>query len=268
MKTAKLVIPIDFTSVTEHAINYAIELFASQEKELVLLHILTDLKESQAEDKLNALQEKYNDTFATISYRIEKGKIFDNIGKIAESIGANFVVMGTHDTNRVSKLFGSKAIKVITDSKVPFITVQEESQPRKISRIAMTIDVERESVQVAKTAVSLASYFNSEVVLVGGDHEDPMLRHKVVSNMKVAITHIKNHGIEASHVFLERDHFLQHFYEYCKDEKIDLIAATYYMNNFQILSAKFVQELLENDLQLPVLTVDAHAENIGTKFSF
>ncbi len=127
MKTAKLVIPIDFTSVTEHAINYAIVLFASQEKELILLHILTDLKENQAEDKLKALQEKYNDTSAAISYRIEKGKIFDDIGRIAESIDADFVVMGTHDTNRVSKLFGSKAIKVITDSKVPFITVQEES---------------------------------------------------------------------------------------------------------------------------------------------
>lgn len=268
MKTTKLLIPIDFTSVTEHAISYATQLFTDQDKELVLLHILTDLKESEAEEKLKALKEKYSDTSVALTYRIEKGKIFDDIGRIAETIDADFVIMGTHDTNRVSKLFGSKAIKVITDSKVPFITIQEESQPRKISRIAMTIDVERESVQVAKTAVSLASYFKSEVVLVGGDHEDPILRHKVISNMKVAITHIKNHGIEASHVFLERDHFMQHFIDYCKAEKIDLIAATYYMNNFQILSAKFVQELLENDLQLPVLTIDAQAEKIGTLFSF
>lgn len=132
----------------------------------------------------------------------------------------------------------------------------------------MTIDVERESVQVAKMAVSLASFFNSEVVLVGGDHQDPMLRHKVVSNMQVAINHIKNNGFNASHVFLERDHFMQHLFEYCQTENIDLIAATYYMNNFQILSAKFVQELLENELQLPVLTIDAHAVNLGTKFSF
>ncbi len=109
MKTVKLVIPIDFTPVTEHAITYAIELFEDHQKELVLLHILTNLKETKAEENLKQLQSKYSAPSLTVDYKIETGKIFDDIGRIAETIDADFIVMGTHETTRVNKLAAKRS---------------------------------------------------------------------------------------------------------------------------------------------------------------
>lgn len=268
MKTTKLLLPIDFTPETEHAINYAIELFSEQPKEIVLLHIMDDGNSSEVEAKLVDLQKKYSTDKSPIRYKIEPGKVFDDIGRIAEEINADFVVMGIHETNMMQRLLGSRAVKVITDSKVPFIVVQKHSDPQPIKKIAMTIDIDKDSIQIAKTAAALASFFNSEIVLVGGDHNDTAMRRKVVTNMTVAINHIQSKNIEASHVLLPRDNFMNGFLNYCNDESIDMIAATYYMNNFQILSAKFVQELLENGLNIPVLTIDAQSVRSGSQLSF
>lgn len=268
MKETKLVIPVDFTEVTEHALNYAIKLFHDQQPTIVLLHILDDLDDSEAINQLNALKNKYVLQNPKMQTEIVEGRVNDDIGRIAESIEADFVIMGIHSAKRVHKLLGSRAIKVISDSKVPFITVQADSNPGKIAKIAMTIDVEKESVQVAKTAVSLANYFKSEIILIGGDHDDPMLRNRVITNMKVAISHLSNHGISATSVFLKRDKFMDKLIHYCEENGVGMIAATYYMNNFQILSAKFVQDLLENKLNLPVLTIDAQSVGSSSQLSF
>jgi len=80
--------------------------------------------------------------------------------------------MGTRGANGMQKLFGSNALKIVSNSAAPFIVTQSKTSIENINKIAMTIDLARESIQVVKYATSIAKDFNSEIVLIAGDHTD------------------------------------------------------------------------------------------------
>lgn len=269
MKKQRLIIPIDFTNSTENALIYAKNMASNSNDDLVLFHVLDELSESEAMAKLDALVNKHlNDFSGSVELKTADGKVSEQIGNVAELVEANFIVMGVHETTRFGSLFGSDAISVISKSKVPFIVVQDGTVYTPVGKIAMTIDLERESIQIVKAASKLCEALNSELVLVAGDHSDPELKRKVTNNLRVSLEHLKQNNIKASVHYLERKQFIENFVTYCKEENIEMIAATYYTTTFQFLSAKFVQNLLSNSLKIPVLALDAEAVSSGSQFSF
>lgn len=269
MKNKKLVIPIDFTDATNKALEYAVQFSTGSPNDLILLHIAEDIKEDIAKIKLQQFADKALANYSgAFEVKILEGKVTEQIGNFADSIDADYIIMGIHENSRLEKLFGSKAIDVISRSKVPFIIVQNGTAFQAIRKIAMTIDLETESIQVVKSAADLAQELGAELVLVAGDHHDADLRQKITNNMRVALDFLEKHEVKSSIRLLERKNFFDDFITYCQQEQIDLIAVTYYINTFQLLSTKFVQHLLANDLKIPVLTIEAKALASGPQFSF
>lgn len=269
MQKQTYLVPIDFTDVTENALNYAIEMSNDSDNEIILLHIEGEHEVKVAESWLTDLVKKYQGDYeGKISSKIVSGKVAADISEVAKEVNASFIIMGVHGENRFQKLFGSRAVKVISASKTPFIVVQKGTTFKQIKTIAMTIDLDTDSVQVVKTAVELCKFFRSDLVLVGGDHTDSRLKRKVNANMKIALSYLRTHKIDSSVIFLERKEFGEKLLVYCKRNKVDMLAATYYMNTFQLLSDKFVQKLLNNEVGIPVLTIDSESMNRGSQFSF
>lgn len=271
MDIFKLVVPIDFTDTSKDVIHYAWDL-ARDEKdddELVLVHVLDQLSEKEAKEKLDELAKKELDGFkGKVRTVVITGEVEDHIGSFAETEKANFVVMGVHETSLLDRLLGSRAMEVVAYSKVPFITVQKGTKYRAIDKIAMTIDLDIDSIQVVKAAASLAHNLEAELLLVAGDHKDENFKRKVRSNLKVATNYLDKQKLKYSVELLDRDDFMDKLLALCKEKEIDIIAATYYMNTLSILSSKFVQRLISNENKLPVLTVDAQIFSSGPQFPF
>jgi nucleotide-binding universal stress UspA family protein len=265
-----LLIPIDFTIATENALQYGVEIAKNHDFRLHLLHLISSENDrSEAEQILNDLLSKYQtDSEDKIQSEIVVGNIESDIGKTAEKINASFILMGTHENSTLSKIFGSKAIKVVSESKTPYITIQEKGDLKTISKIAMTIDLEKESIQIVEAAIELAKQFGSEIILVGGAHTDPTLKAKVAINVKTTRRLLAESGIKSSVELLARKDFLDNFINYCSNYKVDLIAATYYPDTFTVFSTKFVQKLLENKAGIPVLTLDSLSVAKGGYYSF
>jgi nucleotide-binding universal stress UspA family protein len=176
--------------------------------------------------------------------------------------------MGIHKKSRLDKIFGSRPIKVISESKTPYITIQEGGAVMPISKIAMTIDLEKESIQIVEAAIDLAKLFGAEIIMVGGDHTDSTLKSKVAVNVKTARRLLSESGIASSVKLLDRSHFMENFIEFCAENKVNLIAATYYPDTFTVFSNKFVQRLMENEACIPVLTLDSQSVGKIGKYSF
>lgn len=269
MSKLKLVIPIDFSESTINALHYAKALTKDNSDELVLVHVLNDLSETDAKDKLkNIVKKELNGFEGSVKTKVITGNIKEHVGNYAENIDANFVVMGIHEESLLDSLLGSKALDVISNSKVPFITVQRGTAYTKINKIAMTIDLDQDSIQVVKAAAALAHNMNSELILVAGIHTDPEFNKRVQINLKVATSYLDSQNIKASVIRIERSDFLNEFIELCKEEGVNMISATYYLKTLSIFSPKFVQHLMSNKLGLPVLTVDAQVFSLGPQFPF
>jgi len=266
----KLLIPIDFEETTLNALKYGVKIARDFDYEVHTLHLIgSDDELADAKEKMSALFADYSEEDQKrMKSHISKGKIESDIGKTAESLDASFILMGIHKKSRLDKIFGSRPIKVVSESKTPYITIQEGGSLSTISKIAMTIDLEKESVQIVEAAIYLAKLFGAEIILVGGDHSDPTLKTKVAVNVKTARRLLAESDIPSSVKLLDRKDFMDNFLEFCSENGVNLIAATYYPDTFTVFSNKFVQRLMENEACIPVLTLDSQSVGKTGRYSF
>lgn len=266
----KLLVPVDFKETTLNALKYGVKIAKEFNYEVHVLHLISaDSEKEDAEKKMAKLISGYSDQEQKfLKPQISKGKIESDIGKTADALEASFILMGIHKKSRLDKIFGSRPIKVVSESKTPYITIQEGGTLMPISKIAMTIDLEKESIQIVEAAIYLAKLFGAEIILVGGDHTDTMLKTKVAVNVKTARRLLADSGIPSSVHLLERKDFMDNFLDFCSANDVNLIAATYYPDTFTVFSNKFVQRLMENEACIPVLTLDSMSVGKAGRYSF
>lgn len=263
----KILIPIDLSPVSVAAVKYAQKLKVFSNAELVFLHVTTEKNTNAAEKQVISFLdqllngEKYDLKVSGGDYRIE-------IGKVADLLKCDLIIMATHGNLGAQRVIGSYALKVISGTNVPTIVIQEGTEFKPIKNIAVTIDVEKESVQVIRNTIQIAKIFNAEVHLIGGQHDDERFISKVKTNMAVCIRQLQEAGIKAHHVFLQRKQFDDELIKFCSENDIDLLAASYYQQKLFAFSDRFVQKLLTNKLNLPIITLEAVSTTKSGQYSF
>jgi nucleotide-binding universal stress UspA family protein len=126
-----IIVPWDFTHISEYALEYAINAAHALEKEIFLLHIVNkEATEEQEKEALKKLEKQAGEILQKYQIQVQpvvrKGSIFNVISDYASEVKAALVVMGTHGVTGTQKITGSWALKVIIGSKVPFLVVQEK----------------------------------------------------------------------------------------------------------------------------------------------
>src|SRR5436190_2220534 len=141
----KILVPIDFTPVTENALKYAIGLTNILSVDSIILFHVDEAEKNieSATNNLHELIQKYKgQTKTALESHVKPGNIFDQIGNAALDKKAALIVMGTHGIKGMQKLIGSRAMKVITQSKTPYIVVQNLSY-KVIRKILIPVDYTR-----------------------------------------------------------------------------------------------------------------------------
>lgn len=179
----KLLIPIDFTPVTENALHYGLQL--PTVKEVVLFHVVnSDNELNEAQTKLEALANKYKAKFASgITSSVKTGNIFDHIGEEAIHQKCDIIVMGTHGIKGMQRILGSRAMKVITNSKTPYIVVQNKPF-EKIEQILVPVDFTKESKQILSFLVTISNLFKANIQLLPqASGKDEFIKNKIDNNV-------------------------------------------------------------------------------------
>ena len=179
----KLLVPIDFTPVTENALNYAIQLEST--KEVLLFHVISSNGDiSKSTTQLEVLAEKYRPNFnGAISVSVKEGNIFDHIGEEALNQHCDLIVMGTHGISGMQHFLGSRAMKVITNSKTPYIVVQKKPF-RPVKKILVPVDFTKENKQVIPFLSTIAKLFGAKVLLTSQEPgKDEFIKNKIDNNI-------------------------------------------------------------------------------------
>ena len=127
MSEKSFIVPHDFTPVADIALEHAIATAKPLNAEVQLVHVVS--KENQiheANQKLDSIVEKYASSGVKIVANVRLGNIFEDIGDFALEHEAELIFMGTHGAHGWQHVTGSHALKVVTNSSVPFIIVQEK----------------------------------------------------------------------------------------------------------------------------------------------
>jgi nucleotide-binding universal stress UspA family protein len=256
----KVLVPHDFTSVADCAVNHASKLAKSFGGEVYLLHVVSRTKDvAAAKDKLTELVAQADSKYGVNTHVIVRiGNIFDDIGDVASEIGAGYIVMGTHGAKGMQKIMGSHALKVISNSKVPFIIVQEKgpSDTDVYDDVVVPIDSSDVTKQKLKVAANIAQHFSSKIHIFTAVENDKFLANKLNRELHFARTYFDEKGIKYTIKKAgESGGFKKQLVVYAQEINADMIVIVN-TRDAALLPDFFgseEQEVIANEAEIPVI---------------
>ena len=258
--TPLYLIPCDFTPVSESALRIGLDLAHANNGRVVLLHVVKNATEKREamfkyRDLMAAQKEEER---ALITTKSIIGDLFEDMSKAAELLDADLIVMGTHGARGMQKIFGSNAVKMISNSDVPFLITQGKKSFEKIKTIVMPFSYDKKSIQVAAFAGKMAKKFNARIHLVAYKDKDDLHAHSTRTNQIVVKTYLDENKVDFEVTSINKgDGYEKSLLEYAASVDADLIAAGYYNDGIFTNPNSFIQAMIENELNLPLLTINA-----------
>lgn len=264
-KTNKtILVTWDFSPAAINALKHAVKMGKILVNNVTLFHVIKDDEGlSEAEKKLQEACVKYTTEFGLeVHYVLKTGSIFDEISDFAseEENNINFVILGTHGIKGSQKLFGSKALRVISGSKVPFLVVHREPDNKeRFTDIVFPIDYKSENKEKLQWAIFLGKYLNSKIHLLKSPSKDKTLQKKVNVNLNFAIRFLIQNNIEYEiHTALEGKNFMKETLAFAKSINGDLIliTTTKHMTKLDLMFSAKEQYLIANEDGIPVMCIN------------
>lgn len=165
----KILIPIDFSKLSDNAIYFALEVFKKVKSvELILFHsfipfdtgfIFPNAINKENEHRKNELNEQMLSLIRKIkkltkfklSHFIDEGVEFNRIIKFSKFKKVDLIVMGTKGASGLNEtLFGSRTWHVIQNSKIPVICVPKHNRKFTFKKILFATDYTRDKNALKK----------------------------------------------------------------------------------------------------------------------
>jgi nucleotide-binding universal stress UspA family protein len=266
-----IIVPWDFTQIAKNAYDHAVNLALLLKREIVLLHIVHDA--SEIESSLEKLKEKSSELgneSKIMTYPVVKaGSIFGTISAIANEYKAEMVVMGTHGRTGMQKFFGSHALKVIVNSKIPFLVIQDKPASNKFEKIIFPIDFRSENKEQVKYINYLSSNFQSKFLLFKRKADDKRFKQRIASNLHFVEGYLHNNNVNYElYSATGSKPFEKEVVDFAHDMKTDLILAltTRDITFFDYLMGAREQYLIANPEKIPVLCINPKPAKLSSGF--
>lgn len=261
MKKDILLVPTDFSEIADNAIDHALELAKAIPASVVLLHIVEeDMDTTEFATKLREKAERASvASEVEVDSMIAEGTVYDEIGNVAQDIDAHMIVMGTHGLRGWQFLTGSRALRIITNSKTPFIVVQERG-PREggFDHIALPIDLASEEKQKLKYAVEISKYFDGKIHILTPEHDDEFLANQMRRNLKYATDYFTEQGVDFdTETTRDVNDFDTATIRFASKIDADLICIINHEEAAaKMFGSSYEQKLITNDSQIPVMVIN------------
>jgi len=235
MEKHKIIVGYDFQDLSNAALKqaYSLAQFVNSGILLVLvinedLLALSDVFKSEQSDSLkkkltDAMQaevaermkkvasEATAESGVQVDYRIETGKIYDNILNIAKENRARFILMGRTSKEADIGQFGSNAMHVVQRAPCPVITIPKVSSSGNFKNIALPIDLTKQTREEVFNAISFGIFFDATIhlvsVIMGGvSLRKSRIFHKMQKMKKV----IEENGVRCTEKLYKKSHLAIH----------------------------------------------------------
>ena len=180
----KIVVPVDFSEQSEYALKVAVSLAKKYNSEILALHMLeltqgvfTAPDGPQIEQSLFFLElakKRFTDFLnkpylkdIKVTPIIKHFKVFSEVNEVAQTHGADLVVMGSHGADGLKQIFiGSNAEKVVRHSEIPVLVIKNEIVDFKVDHFVFATDFKEESITAYKKAKEFVDKFAAKLFLV------------------------------------------------------------------------------------------------------
>ena len=268
-----IVVAVDFSNTSIHAIEYSITLANKLKADIILVWVdkispTESLYPDTSADNRNEAKKRFDEIVSTYSrrmgknlkmeFKLRKGKIYHEVDILAKNAGAAFIITGSHGISGFEEYWiGSNAFKIVTYATCPVITVRHDFPVGKpISRILVPIDSSPETIQKLPVVVRLARLFKSEVHVVG-THSSHLssIRRLAEKYVQQATSYFYSHEIRCVEDHIISADITKAVLKYAEDVGVGLTAImTEQETPANILLGPRAQQLINQSLA-PVLSI-------------
>jgi len=194
----KIVVALDFSSGSIHALEYAIHIANLTRSNILMIWVdKTASPESiyaaSVENYRGEVIKRFQDiielyqpklTGGKLEYKLRKGKIYAEIVSTAKSKNADLIITGSHGVSGFEEYWiGSNANRIVGHATCPVITVRNGFVIKeKLNKIVVPIDHSNQTLIKIPFTAHLAKLFNSEVHIVVIFSTNLKTMHKRVEN--------------------------------------------------------------------------------------
>jgi nucleotide-binding universal stress UspA family protein len=266
-----ILVPWDFSTVAEYALQHALEYSKATNEQIALVHIVKKQKEIEpAEEKLQAIVDKTKDeTGVELAVVVREGSIFTAISEVVEEFDATLVIMGTHGMKGMQKFTGSWALKVIAGSDAPFVVVQAPPKAA-MKNIVFPVDFKKEQKEKLVWAGYLVNHYKAKIHICYQPSTDSRIKAKTKSNLIFSKNYLTEKNADFEIVALPGKKSLgDESIQFAKEAGSNMILIMTTKNiSFQdyVLGAD-EQQIIANPEKIPVMCINPKKGTIFGGFS-
>ena len=258
---SKILVPFDYSELSEYAVKHAVQVAKITETSIVFLHIISDLSQEALE--LKKLQQYADEIIAKygvhIECKIRPGKVSSVIRTYAETIDALIVVMKTQKPKGKERYIGSRTIRVMAGSKIPFYVVQAAPKRLGLRRVVFPIDFRKENKEKLAWISFLSKFYTSKIYLFKPNANDYIIRN----NLGFAKRFLEGKDIDYEIITGKKKYNLAtETLNFANEIKAELIII---MLSKNITVAKAMiglkdQKYISNDYKIPIMCINARSD--------
>ena len=268
-----IIVAVDFSNTSIHAIEYAIPLANKLKSPIQLIWVdkispqeslypdTSNQNRNEAKKRFEELIKIYGKKLAkgiTLEYKLKKGKIYHEVDNLARLTHAELIITGAHGISGYEEFWiGSNAFKIVTYASCPVITIRHDLKIKKtIDIIVVPVDGSAETIQKLPFVVKLASLFKSEVHLVTTHNSHLKSIQRIAEKYsQTAVSYLHQHSVRFITDSIVANDLTKAVLKYATSVGADLIAImTEQETPVNILLGPQAQQMI-NQSVIPVLSI-------------
>lgn len=270
----KILVPIDYTSVSENAVTYAME-FAKARKASVILYHALHIPVPSSEIPLAYITEKDLRTEATrdlenyaskvsalypdvkIEWNLTVDFVKNGIAEASKTNNVSLIIMGLTPAGFLERITGSNSTNLLDDLEVPLIIVPVTAKFKVPVRIMVAFDLRTDSPSELFSPVKeLATQFQSEVMFAHiGNESSNSKSEKFIKELQIEFKDVPH-----TFSFHENEDVYSGIENLLIELKADLLVMCHHERNFfsGLFSESHTRKMVWVS-ELPVMVVTDHS---------
>lgn len=273
--TSRILVPVNFSPQSSEGLFQAIQIAKATKAKIYLLHVFHAnmppwnlMGQNEKNEKVISIEQVLvgeakrlaTDTMPEVTPVVVNGNTCDTILEQAEKLKINTIVIGTSTAPNIKKrIIGSNALRIVSESTIPVITVKEGCASKEINKIIVPLDLTKETREKVTNAVQLAKYFRSKIYAVSFSTtmDDGIVGH-LKGQLRQVESFVKNAGIEIETQlkFIEEGNRRKNLINYVQEKDADMVIITTQQQAeiIKFFIGSFAQDVIQS-APVPVLSI-------------
>jgi len=271
MRIERILVPTDFTSTADKAVEQAIVVARATGAAIDLLHIADDRTATRLRDAglpadglTAAMTAKAAavrlETGIECGHIVREGSIFTSIAEVASEGGHQLMVAGTHGVQGIRQhLFGADMLRILRQLPIGALVIQQGGEvSHGMGRLVLPVGSHAAYLNLVHITAALAKAFGAEVIIYSVDRPTLPMSEGMMANTRAAIEHFKAEGVACRTVNEKPTVFSVGFakqtLQFAANEKADAICImSVSSEEHAFLAEPDKERIINNESGIPVL---------------